>query len=155
MYMWCMKTKKKLKASPDKNAETGVLREAAMPYLANEPAMVRTQIYLSRPEHEFIQHEASRRGEPMAAVIRAFIDEKMAVPDEVWTDNPLLQPPAPDPDWKGHEDGAINHDHYVYGTPKKFMPRKGEWVEAPPVPDDYYTNPKSRRAYDDEVNRRK
>ena len=87
----------------------------------------------------------------MAAVIRAFIDEKMAVPDDVWTDNPLLRPPTPDRSWTGREDGALNHDHYIYGTPKKWMRRKGKWVETPPVPDDYYSNPHSRRAYDDEV----
>ncbi len=36
------------------------------------------------------------------------------------------------------EDGAINHDHYIYGAPKKWMKRKGQWVEAPPLPEDYY-----------------
>ena len=36
------------------------------------------------------------------------------------------------------EDGAINHDHYIYGCPKKWMKRKGQWVETPPLPDDYY-----------------
>jgi hypothetical protein len=34
------------------------------------------------------------------------------------------------------------------------MQRDGKWVKTPPLPDDYYSNPKSRRAYDDEVNRR-
>ncbi|MGD0815231.1 MAG: hypothetical protein ABSA83_16665 [Verrucomicrobiota bacterium] len=116
--------------------------------------MIRTQIYLSKSEHDFIQHEAARHGQPMAGVIRAFIDEKMDVPDEVWTNNPLLRPPAPDPGWIGNDDGAINHDHYVYGSPKKWMERNGQWVETPPLPEDYYSNPQSRRAYDDEVNRR-
>ncbi len=146
-----MKTKPKtLKASAP---ETDMLKEAAVPYLADEPAMVRTQIYLSRREHDFIQHEASQRGQPMAAVIRAYIDEKMTPPEEVWTDNPLLDAPAPDPSWHGPDDGAVNHDHYIYGTPKKWMRRKGKWVEAPPLPEDYYTNARSRRAYDEEVNR--
>jgi len=137
--------------------EPGMLKEAIAAYTvpAAEEPMVRTQIYLSKAEHEFVQLEASRRGKPMAALIRSFIDEKMEVPEDVWTDNPLLRPPVPDPDWKGNEDGAINHDHYIYGAPKKWAQRKGEWVEAPPLPEDYYTNPKSRRAYDEEMNRRK
>jgi len=116
--------------------------------------MVRTQIYLSRREHEFVEQEAARQGQPMAAVIRSLIDDKMEVPNDVWTDNPLLRPPVEDPAWTGAEDGALNHDHYIYGTPKKWMQRKGKWVEAPPLPDDYYTNPKARQAYDNEVNRR-
>jgi hypothetical protein len=115
--------------------------------------MIRTQIYLSRSEHDFVQAEAARRSEPMAAVIRGFIEEKMEVPEDAWTNNPMLQPTPEDPTWVGHEDGAINHDHYIYGTPKRYMKRNGEWVETPPLPDDYYDNPASRRAYDDLVNK--
>ena len=146
-----------LKAGPRLTGNTGepeMLKEAALAYEVDEQPMVRTQIYLSKPEHAFIQHEAARQGQPMAAVIRAFIDEKMEVPDEVWNNNPLLSPPAPDPAWTGRDDGAINHDHYIYGGPKKWMQRNGRWVETPPLPDDYYSNTQSRRAYDDEVNRR-
>ena len=115
--------------------------------------MVRTQIYLSRVETEFLRSEAQRRGQPMAAVIRSFIDEKMEIPEDAWEENPLLRPPAPDPSWQGHEDGAINHDHYIYGTPKKWTKRHGKWVETPPLPEDYYSNPAARRAYDEKVNR--
>ena len=66
---------------------------------------------------------------------------------------PVRLPPAlasvpDDPNWKGHEDGAINHDHYIYGGPRKWIKRKGQWVEAPPLPEDYYTNPKSAAKYD-------
>jgi hypothetical protein len=117
--------------------------------------MLRTQIYLSRQEHDFLQKEAARRGEPMAAVIRSFIDEKMTIPDEVWDNNPLLAPSVVDPDWQGQEDGAINHDHYIYGCPKKWVKQNGQWVEAPPLPDDYYTNEVSRRAYDEMLERMK
>jgi hypothetical protein len=114
---------------------------------AASEAMMRTQIYLSRAEYDFLQREARHRGEPMAAVIRSFIDEKMEPPEEIWENNPLLAPPA-DPEFIGPEDGAINHDHYLYGTPKKWMKQKGKWVETPPLPDDYYTNPESAAAYD-------
>lgn len=109
--------------------------------------MVRTQIYLSRPQHDHVQTEANRRSEPMAAVIRSYIEERMEIPDAAWENNPLLDLPA-DPDFEGHEDAAINHDHYVYGCPKKWVRQGGEWVEAPPLPEDYYTNPESATAYD-------
>jgi hypothetical protein len=123
-----------------------LLKEGALACPVDESPMVRTQIYLSKPEHEFIQNEAARKGRPMAAVIRAFIDEKMDIPESTWINNPLLAPPA-DPGFVGPEDGAINHDHYVYGCPKKWMKRKGQWVEMPPLPEDYYTNPASAAAY--------
>ncbi|MBU6400238.1 MAG: hypothetical protein KGS61_07950 [Verrucomicrobia bacterium] len=109
--------------------------------------MHRTQIYLSREEFEFVQGEATRRGEPMAAVIRSLIDERMQVPAEVWEQNPLLASPA-DPGFVGPADGAINHDHYVHGTPRRWIKRRGRWLEAPPLPADYYTNPASAAAYD-------
>ena len=109
--------------------------------------MVRTQIYLSRVQHDHVQTEASRRGEPMAAVIRSYIEDRMNVPADAWENNALLSLPA-DPDFEGHEDGAINHDHYVYGGPKKWVRRGGRWVEAPPLPEDYYTNAESAAAYD-------
>src|SRR5262249_52424503 len=130
------KTSKATKAASyqsTKTEEPSILKEAALAYDLEEEPMVRTQIYLSKPEHEFIQHEADRQGRPMAAVIRAFIDEKMEVPDNAWTDNPLLAPPA-DSSFVGPEDGVINLDHYIYGTPKKWMKRKGQWVEARALP---------------------
>ena len=30
------------------------------------------------------------------------------------------------------EDAAINHDHYLYGTPKKYLKKRGKWVLAEP-----------------------
>lgn len=139
-----------------KKAKPQFLKEAALAYEPDETEpMVRTQIYLSRREHDFVSQEAGRLGQPMAAVIRLFIDEKMDVPEDVWSNNPLLDPPVNDPNWKTRPDGALNHDHYIYGAPKKFVERKGRWVEAPPLPEDYYTNPASRRAYDEMTNGKK
>ena len=31
----------------------------------------------------------------MAAVIRGFIDEKMEIPEDAWTNNPMLRPCSP------------------------------------------------------------
>ena len=121
----------------ENDPDSMVLRESAstvIPSGEKEP-MVRTQIYLRQSEYNFCQAEAKRRDEPMAAVIRSYIDEKMEVPEDAWTNNPMLEPTPDDPDHKGHEDAGVNLDHYFYGSPKKGMKVDGEWV-AVPVPND-------------------
>src|SRR5688500_12006031 len=111
---------KKQPSKPD------ALKEAIAPYTV-EPAMVRTQIYLTRAEHDFLQSEAARRNEPMSAVLRSIIDEKMTIPEDAWTNNPLLEPTVHDPDFEGHEDASLNHEHYAYGGPKKYGKKGGKW----------------------------
>src|SRR5258706_3684908 len=111
-----MKAKKTVKYPGVTNQPAEMKETATVDAAASEP-MVRTQIYLNKHEYDFVQREASRRNEPMAAVIRELIDEKMEIPEDAWTNNPMLRPTPHDPDWKGHEDGGINHDHYLYGTP--------------------------------------
>jgi hypothetical protein len=95
--------------------------------------MVRTQIYLTQAEHQFLQSESARRGAPMAAVIRGFIDEKMRIPYDAWTNNPMLEPTVDDPNFEGHEDAALNHDYYAYGGQKKYHKVKGKWVAINPA----------------------
>jgi len=125
-----------VKTKRDKNSGASTpaeLKDAVAPYVtAAEPAtaMIRTQIYLTRAEYHFLQAEAQRRHEPMAAVIRSIVDEKMELPDDAWTNNPMLCPTPKDPGFNLPEDAAINHDHYLYGTPKRYMKVKGEWVLA-------------------------
>jgi hypothetical protein len=75
----------------------------------------------------------------------------MEIPEDAWTNNPMLRPWPHDPDWKSHEDAGINHDHYLYGVPKDVIKVKGKWVDAPPLPDDYYENRASRDAYDRKI----
>ena len=142
--------KRKIKY-PAAASESAALKDALALPVTDENVMLRTQIYLSRAEHEFVRREAARRDRPMAAVIREFIDEKMRIPDDAWTNNPMLEPTVHDPDWKGPEDGGINHDHYLYGCPKKWIKVKGEYVEAPPLPADYYENHDSADAYDRKI----
>jgi hypothetical protein len=142
---------RKIAQYPALKSSSTELKESGVAYEAGEAPMIRTQIYLNKSEHEYVQREASRRDQPMAAVIRSFIDEKMEIPEEAWTNNPMLEPTVHDPDWKGHEDAGINHDHYVNGCPKKWIKVKGKWVESPPLPDDYYENRASHEAYDREI----
>mgnify|MGYP003383330388 CR=1 FL=1 len=113
-----------------------VVRDMPLPITGADAqgVMVRTQIYLTREEHGFISAEANRRGEPMAAVIRRYIEEKMQLPEAAWSENPMLDPTPPDDGFKLPEDAAINHDHYLYGTPRKYEKRRGRWVPAVPCP---------------------
>jgi len=60
----------------------------------------------------------------------------------------MLEPTAFSPEWKSASDAALNHDHYLYGSPKKWIKVKGEYVAAPPLPEDYYENRASAAAYD-------
>jgi len=142
-----MKAGKPDKYQPHKSSAVE-LKEAAVADEAPSEPMIRTQIYLNKSEYDFVQTEARRRDEPMAAVIRNFIDEKMEIPEDAWTNNPMLRPTPHDPDWKGHEDGGINLDHYLYGAPKSWVKQNGKWVEAPPLPEDYFDNAASANAYD-------
>ena len=145
-----MKRRSSIKYPPHKTS-TLELKETTVANEFETAPMIRTQIYLNKSEYDFVQREASRRDEPMAAVIRGFIDAKMEIPEDAWTNNPMLEPTVRDPNWKGHEDGGINHDHYIYGCPKKWIKVKGQYVEAPPLPEDYYSNRASADAYDRKI----
>ena len=46
----------------------------------------------------------------------------------------MLEPTPVDPELNLPEDAAINHDHYLYGTPKKYVNIKGRWVLAAGTP---------------------
>lgn len=124
-----------MKAKKNKSNEPMVLHDMNPSYMGSiaENTMLRTQIYLTRAEHEFLQQEAGRRGEAMSSVIRGIIDEKMAIPGDAWEDNPMFEATPDVEGWSGHEDGAINHDHYIYGSAKNYEKRNGEWVLLPPT----------------------
>lgn len=124
-----MKKRRSASYPPLKNS-TSELKETAPTAEIEGAPMIRTQIYLNQREYDFVQAEAARRDEPMAAVIRDFIDEKMKVPEDAWTNNPMLKPTPKDAHFHLPEDAAINHDHYLYGTPKKYVKAKGRWVPA-------------------------
>ena len=102
--------------------------------LIRSASMVRTQIYLTRAEHEFVTAEAARLGAPMAAIIRDYIDEKMRLPDAAWETNSMLEATPRDSGFALPEDAAINHDHYLYGAPKRYLKKRGKWVLAEAAP---------------------
>src|ERR1700742_4181938 len=102
MYIRRMKTKKTGRNHggeiryDDPPREPQILKDAAPALPPPEEVMVRTQIYLSKAEMDFVQREGARQGLPMAAVIRQFIDDKMEAPDTAWTHNPMLAPSVED-----------------------------------------------------------
>jgi hypothetical protein len=125
--LWAMKTKGTTYPAPKPQAVE--LKEYAGGSFgdAADKGMLRTQVYLTQAEHRFLQQEASRRGEPMSAFLRRIIDDKMTIPADAWANNPMLEP-TPDDSVEGPEDGALNHDHYAYGAPKKYKKVRGKWV---------------------------
>jgi hypothetical protein len=135
------KTAKKQETPSEPREEALELREVPPPYYStvevqSVPApesMVRTQIYLTRKEHEFLQVEAERRGEPMSAFLRRVIDERMQLPETAWKRNPMLDETPDVEGWAGREDGALNHDHYIYGGEKKYVRGAEGWQLQPPI----------------------
>ena len=115
---------------PSETSAPEVLRDVSgpLPQIEIPKGMVRTQIYLTRSEHGFLLSESARRGEPMAAVIRGFIEDKMRMPESAWASNPMLEPTPQDDALELPEDAAINHDHYLSGAPKKYVKKRGQWV---------------------------
>ena len=121
MYVWAVRTKK------DSPTDPLILQDKEMTY-GDDAAMVRTQVYLTRAEHDFLCRQGEMRGEGMSAILREIIDEKMRIPEDAWTNNPLLAPTPEDPGEACYEDGSLNHDHYAYGAPKKYHKARGKWV---------------------------
>ena len=102
--------KRRVKYPKSESAASALQEGVAAAPPENPSTMVRTQIYLSRVEYDFVQAESTQRREPMAAVIRSFIDEKMQLPADAWTNNPMLRPTPVDPDFQTPADAALNHD---------------------------------------------
>ena len=130
MYIRPMKAKKRKTIEFNETSSTYAVKTD----VGSAAGMIRTQIYLTPEEHHFVDSESRRRGIPMAGVIREIIEEKMRVPDEAWAK--FLAPVPDDPNWEGPEDGSINHDHYVYGAPKRYVKKNGKWVKTPELLDE-------------------
>ena len=85
--------------------------------------MVRTQVYLPQATYDALVERAKEQGLTMASQIRAALDEYLQRTQDD-DEGVILQPD--DPIFKmigmfdsGLTDVAINHDHYLYGTPKQ------------------------------------
>jgi hypothetical protein len=85
--------------------------------------MVRTQVYLSRAIYDKLQARAQKQELTLALQIRAALEDYL---DRVESeeDDGILH--ADDPIFKmigmftsDADDASINHDHYLYGAPKR------------------------------------
>src|SRR5713226_5440899 len=93
--------------------------------------MVRTQVYLPQATYRALVERAEKQGLTMAVQIRAALDEYLRrSPEE--EEGAILQPD--DPIFKmigifdsGLTDIGVNHDHYLYGTPKR-NPATGQFL---------------------------
>src|SRR5688572_11561298 len=112
MYDVCMKKAKTIRKPAKETPAPYTIPSSAMELKdalvipPPEPELLRTQVYLTREEHQFLQTEANRLDTSMASVLRDIIDERMRVPEKGWNSNPLLAEPVKDSTFEGHEDGA-------------------------------------------------
>ena len=90
--------------------------------------MVRTQVYLPRHIYRKLRERADKQGLTLAVQVRAALEEYLhrvetEEPPILRADDPLFQMMGMFSSEEG--DLSINHDHYLYGAPKR------EHVEAP------------------------
>lgn len=85
--------------------------------------MVRTQVYLPRNIYNKLQQRAEKYDLTLAVQIRTALEDYLDRA-EIEEDDGILR--ADDPIFKmigmyssGVSDTAINHDHYLYGSPKR------------------------------------
>lgn len=78
--------------------------------------LVRTQVYLSVEHRDFLQSEAKRRGESMAAVLREVISLAMKPAASSWVGNPLLEEVAVDASFESSGVGSESADAAIYGS---------------------------------------
>lgn len=99
--------------------------------------MVRTQVYLPQATYRALHERAEKQGLTLAVQIRAALDEYLR---RVQSDDEgvILQPD--DPIFKmigffdsGIDDLGVNHDHYLYGTPKR-NPATGDFIRETTTP---------------------
>ena len=78
--------------------------------------MVRTQIYLTPQQRDFLRSEGRRRGVSMAAAIRAMVEEKMKPAGDAWQGNSLLESAAEDASFQSDGSGSAASDETIYGS---------------------------------------
>ncbi len=99
--------------------------------------MVRTQVYLPRATYEALRARSAAQGLTLAEQVRAALEDYLLRKEQVEGEGPPL--PPDDPIFKlmgavdsGIDDLGFNHDHYLYGAPKRERPLRVK--EAAPTP---------------------
>lgn len=86
--------------------------------------MKRKQIYIEEEQDEQIKAIARQRGVAEAIVIREAVDAYLSASEykgyDRMEDHPLWGIVGLIDDPNAPVDGSVNHDHYLYGGPKKY-----------------------------------
>lgn len=104
---------------PDNGKSTGLpstdvnLRDGDTATVQEE--LVRTQVYLSVEQRDFLRDEGQKRGVSMAAALRGIINERMKPSVVHWEGNPLLDDVVVDPAFKSTGVGSLDTDASIYG----------------------------------------
>ena len=79
--------------------------------------MHRAQILLTLPQHRYLKGRSEREGSSVSAIVRELIQMEMASRRQAIQDDPFWEivgmVAGDDPD------AGVEHNHYVYGTPRK------------------------------------
>jgi len=77
----------------------------------------RTQVLLTRAQHHYLKSRAVRQGSNVSAIVRELIQTDMERRQQAIENDPF---------WEivgmvagGDPDAGVEHDHFVYGTPRK------------------------------------
>ena len=73
---------------------------------------IRTQIYLTQEEYEYLRYQSEKKRASIAEVIRQLIEEKMPK-EKDYENNPLFVI-GRDGFSMGRREGSIKHDDYIY-----------------------------------------
>lgn len=73
---------------------------------------IRTQIYLTKKEYEYLQRQSEAQQASIAEVVRHLIDEKM--PGEKDYEDNLLFSISKNSFSMGRKEGSEKHDDYIY-----------------------------------------
>jgi len=72
----------------------------------------RTQIYLTKEQYRYLKHQAERKKESIAQIVREMINEKLPKEKDYET-NPLFSV-GKDGYLMGRSKGSVKHDEYIY-----------------------------------------
>jgi hypothetical protein len=79
--------------------------------------LYRAQILLTPRQHQYLKGRSEREGNSVSAIVRELIQAEMESRRQAVKDDPF---------WDivgmvagGDPDAGVEHDHYVYGTPRK------------------------------------
>jgi hypothetical protein len=73
----------------------------------------RTQIYLTKEQHQYLRQQAEKKRASIAEIVRELINERLPK-DKDYENNPLFSI-GKDGFSMGRHKGSLKHDEYIYG----------------------------------------